>query len=164
MKTGRRIMLKTSFFVNFRNSLRQILLLAVKERFNKFMDNAIGTLEMQVYSESKLITDRMDDLYKLLFTSICVCHSCRKTDRDAVFYNDEVMASFYYPPLKNNELEFRTFWLCPECYRALMVKLDHYRADKYYYLWEYGTFGSLDTYGIEKIEDIEDVIEKDNNY
>lgn len=160
---GRAISLKTPFLVKFRNSLRLILLLAADREHKELIENSMRNKE-ESYVESKMIAERLNALEKLSHCSICICHDCWKSNKDAVFYDDEVMASFYYPPLKRNQKKFPKWWLCPDCYRKVLDKISYWHENDYYFFWEYDTFCSLSDLGIDKIEDFNRVLEQDRDY
>jgi hypothetical protein len=157
------VSLKTPFLAKFRDSLRLILLLAAEREHKELIENSMRN-EEETYRESKRVAERLKTLEKLMHYSICICHHCRKSNKDAVFYDDEIMAPFYYPPLKNNQKEFPKWWLCPDCYQKTLAKISYWRENNYYFLWEYDTFCSLSDLGIDKIEDFYLVLEEDVDY
>jgi len=155
MKTGTIIKIKSPELKKIRNNLRSLWLTIAKESFHRTMDLA----EVQFSVENLLGAQRLDvkarDLYDCLYHSICRCDQCRNTERDAVFVHYSLIDQFIYPPLNEHEEHSRSYWLCPECYEKLKKKIEFYKKEGYYFFRDLGIFDTLDSIGIDSLDDLD---------
>ncbi len=162
MQIGREIKIKNYALRNLRNNLRKILLVAVSEKFNKLIDLGEIQLSSDNWVGVQTINKKVDVLYNLLHTSICRCHDCRSTEKDAVlveYYS--ILNLVAYPPFEEDEFEPEFFWLCPECYQNVLEKNERYKREGYYYLRDYDAFDTLEGLGIDSLEDLDKLKEDD---
>ena len=166
MKHGRVIKLRSEYLRRVRTNLRKLWLAALDDQFNRSLDqgylqdtmnNCIGVQKIEQRLRS------IDDLFQL---SICRCRRCRNTERDAIFWNDEIIDQFTYPPYSEDEEINHSsdtyYWLCPECYKAQMERIEKAKKEKYYYFREYDIKATLKELGIDRPEDIEKYIEEED--
>ena len=155
MKTGKLIRIKSKTLRDIRSNLRNLLLTAVKDKFHGYID--LG--EIQHFSNnwfnSEKTNRQVDKLYKLLSNSICICHDCRSTEKDAVFVSSDILEQITYPPFEKNEAKFDSFWLCPECYESFIAKIEEYKQEGYFYFRNYKIIDSLENLGINSLDDLE---------
>jgi len=160
MKVGRIIAVKTPYLKRLRKNLREVLVLACKDKLNSIMNYEMGRASESQAFEGSLVADKkIGILYDSIAYSICRCHDCKEVNQDAVFFSEELMASFCYPPLKNNEKMFRTFWLCPVCFQKTMARIDYCRKNGYYLFHEISTFDSLEALGCKNLREYDELIE-----
>lgn len=156
MRTGRVIKIKTPILRRVRNSLRSLLLTIVKERIHRSID--FGKIQFSVNNMFGVqkVNQEINELYRLVFDSICICKFCRDTERDAVYIHHNVIDQFTYPPLEKHEKHSSSFWVCPDCYRKLMEKVEFYKKEGYYFFRNYGIFDTLKSLGIESPDELDE--------
>lgn len=167
MKHGRIIKLKTESLRKIRTNLRKLFLAAVDNQFNRLMDQGYVQSSMDNYIGVQKIDRKIHSYHDLSYFSICKCCDCKSIEKDAVFWSDEINFQFFYPPLSESEkaeMENLTYWLCPDCYEERMKRVEENIKEKVYDFREYGFCGSLKELGIDKVEDIKELIEEENKY
>lgn len=168
MKHGRIIALKSDSLIRVRTDLRRLWLTALDDQFNRSLDKGYLQNSLDNYIGVQKIERNlrsMDDLFQF---SICRCWRCRSIERDAVFWNGAIEDQFAYPPYGEDEEIDHTdtyyYWVCPECYKAQMERIERHKKEKYYYFREYDIRATLRDLGIEKPEDIHKYIEEENKF
>ncbi|KKN09136.1 hypothetical protein LCGC14_1049690 [marine sediment metagenome] len=154
MKTGRLIKINSPKLRKIRNNLRSLLLTAVKESFHEIIDKGEGQLLFRNLFRVQQLDKEANIHYDLLFNTICKCKSCNSNEKDAVFVHYSFIDQFVYPPLGSNDNHSSSFWVCPDCYKDLIDKIEYFKKEKYYYLRDYCTFDSLNNLGIKNLDEI----------
>ena len=166
MKHGRVIRIKSESLRKIRTNFRKLFLAAIDDQFNRLIDQGYLQTSMNNYIGVQKINQKIHAYHDLSYFSICRCPDCKSSEKDAVFWSDEVNYPFYYPPLSESEKAERrkTYWLCPNCYEERMKRIEENKKDKVYIFHEHNFCASLKELGIDKVEDIKDLIEEESKY
>ncbi|UCC21100.1 MAG: hypothetical protein JSV62_07440 [Promethearchaeota archaeon] len=59
----------------------------------------------------------------------------------------------YYPPVDVEKENPRFYWLCPECYKLRIEKLEWWMKEGYYYFRDIGTTATLEQLGFKDLDE-----------
>ena len=153
MKTGRVICVKSEFLRNIRTNLRKLFYKALEDQFDRVMDQCYAQSSFENWLGVQKLNEKVNNIYELLYISICRCHDCNSFEKDAVFFSEEVFYPLYYPPVDAKTMKPETYWLCPDCYQVHIKKLEEWKKDGYYIFHQDGTVATPEQLGLENLED-----------
>ncbi|KKL65216.1 hypothetical protein LCGC14_2157180 [marine sediment metagenome] len=167
MKHGRVIRIRTLSLRKIRTNLRKLFLAAIDDNYNSLVDQGYLQSSEENYLGVERIDKKIRSTFDTAYFSICKCCDCKSVEKDAVFWNNEINYQFWYPPLSEAEIAEKntlSFWICPECYKERMERIEKNIEEKIYSFHQHYFVASLAELGIDKVEDFDKMVEEENKY